>query len=217
MKTVSSFDRPRLVAREVHVWNAALDDPGWPGSEQLPAPDRERVSRFLLEEPARRWEASRWVLRRVLARYLEVEPAAVELEVGEHGKPRLRGAGGLDFNLSHSGGLALVAVAGCAVGVDIEAIRPDRELAALADRGLPAEDAEAVRTVGPADRPAVFYRAWARHEARLKCIGTGLGSSPPPAQVAVADLDVDPGYAAAVAVAGSEIGPLRLRVLNPGD
>jgi len=124
-------------------------------------------------------------LRQVLARYLEEEPGEIGLSVGEHGKPRLAGEE-FHFNLSHSGALGLVAVCGDReVGVDVERLRPKRE--------------------------AAFYRSWARHEARVKCLGTGLGSPliPDPPPVAVETLEVGPEYAAAVAVAGTGLLPLR--------
>ncbi|MGN6258498.1 MAG: 4'-phosphopantetheinyl transferase family protein [Solirubrobacterales bacterium] len=200
----------------VQIWRAALDDPGWPGPEKLPAQERERAARFLRAEPARRWVAARWALRRVLGQHLEVPAEAVELEVGEHGKPRLRGRPGPRFNLSHSEGLALVAVAEREVGIDVEAIRPGRDLLALAERALAPDDCAAVRAAAPPQRPAVFYAAWARHEARLKCLGTGLGTPAPAMQVAVETIEVAPQFAAAVAVAGREVGPVDCRTLHAG-
>jgi 4'-phosphopantetheinyl transferase len=197
----------------VHIWRAALDDPGWPGPGGLPADERERAGDLLREEPARRWVAARWALRRALSQYLEVEPAAVELEAGENGKPRLATGEGFEFNLSHSGGLALVAVAERQVGVDVELIAPRHDLPALAERALTAADAATVRAASEDDRAAVFYAAWTRHEARVKCLGSGLGAAPGWAEVAVESLDVAPGYAAAVAVAWTEVGPVRCRSL----
>ncbi len=200
----------------VHIWRAALDGPGWPPADELPAPERARASGFLDHDVARRWTASRWALRRVLCRYLDVPAAEIGLDLGEHGKPRLRDGGGLEFNLSHSAGLALVAVAERPVGVDVEAIRPGRDTLALAERVLPAAEAEAVRAAAAPERDAVFHAAWARHEARLKCLGTGLGSSPAAAPVTVVPVDCGPGYAAAVAAAGSETFTPRCRSLEPG-
>ena len=200
----------------VHIWRAALDDPGWPGPDGLPADERERAAGLLREEAARRWVAARWALRRTLSQYLGVEPAAVALEVGENGKPRAVVGEGLEFNLSHSGGLALVAVAEREVGVDVELIAPRQDLPALAERALPAADASAVRAASADDRAAVFYGAWTRYEARLKCLGSGLGSVPSWDRVTVEDIEVAPGYAAAVAVAGPEVGPLLCRSLFAG-
>jgi 4'-phosphopantetheinyl transferase len=198
----------------VHIWRAALDEAGWPEAERLPAPERERAASFLREEPGRRWVAARWALRRVLESYLEEPAAAIGLDRGENGKPRLRDGGGIEFNLSHSNGLALVAVAeGREVGVDVELIEPGRNLVALAERALPQEDAAALRAASEPDRPAVFYAAWTRYEARLKCLGTGLGTSVDE-DLAVENVAVAPGYAAAVAVAAPVVGPVDCRSLR---
>jgi 4'-phosphopantetheinyl transferase len=201
------------VIEGVHIWRAALDENGWPGPERLPAPERRRFEAFLRPDAARRWAASRWALRRVLAVYLGADPVAIELGSGKQGKPRLARADGLEFNLSHSGGIALVAVAERPVGVDVELIRPGRNLRALAERALPARDVDAVNAATEIERPAIFYAAWARHEARLKCAGAGLGGSPAAAPIAVEGLECGPGHAAAVAVAGTEIGPVTCRSL----
>lgn len=161
--------------------------------------------------------AFRQALRQVLARYLGQAPEQVELAVDEHGKPHLAG-GQLHFNLSHSGVVALIAV--CRdreVGVDVERFKPGRNLLALAERALPAAEAAAVRVAAETEREALFYRCWAGHEARLKCLGLGLGSPPaadsPP--VAVEPLEVGPEHAAAVAVRGTASLPLRCWTFGP--
>lgn len=167
-------------------------------------------------EPApRRRAAANEALRRILTAHL---PAGTEVELvtGEHGKPRLA-AGGPEFNLSHSGGIALVALSPRhPVGVDVEQVRPRHDPVALAERALSADDAEAVRRAAPAQRAVVFHRLWARHEARLKCLGEGILGGPPTGTLAVRDLEVGPGYAAAVAVAVAEMPPLRCWTFDPG-
>ena len=202
---------------EVHLWRASLDEEGWPGPERLPPPERERAAGFLRAEVRERWVASRWALRGVLARYLGEEPAAIELAEGEHGKPRLaRDPSRLRFNLSHSGRLALVAI--CRereVGVDVEEIAGRGNLVALAERALAAEDVAAVRAADEDERAAVFHDRWARHEARLKCLGVGLGGPAREMPVTVTSLRPGDGYAAAVAVEGSEQPSLREWTFGP--
>ncbi|HET7590871.1 MAG TPA: 4'-phosphopantetheinyl transferase superfamily protein [Solirubrobacterales bacterium] len=209
----------------VHIWRAALDEAGWPGVERLPPQERERAASFLREDACRRWAAARWALRRVLERYLDEPAAAIELEVEAGGRPRLRSDPGLEFSLSHSNGLALVAVAGGhEVGVDVELVAPRRDLEALAERALGVEDAAAVREAPEPRRTEVFYAAWTRHEARLKCIGAGLtgasgqftlsaGGNRP---LTVENFDIEPCYAAAVAVAAPEVGRVECRSLRAG-
>ncbi|HEX2391479.1 MAG TPA: 4'-phosphopantetheinyl transferase superfamily protein [Solirubrobacterales bacterium] len=202
---------------EIHVWEADLDAAGWPGPQSLPAAERERAERLLRPLGRRRWVAARWALRGVLGRYTDLPPAEIELRAGDGGKPRLEGAEeGLRFNLSHSHGLAAVAVAvGAEVGIDIEWIDPDRDIEALAPRALDATGAERVVAAPPARKPEVFHAAWTRREAVGKCLGVGLASPPPGARVAVAPLEVRPGFAAAVAIAAESVPPLRRFEIAP--
>jgi phosphopantetheinyl transferase len=146
--------------------------------------------------------AARRALRQILGAYLDEDPDAVALTIGEGGKPALVDGSPLSFNLSHSGGLALVAVApgGVEVGVDVERLRPRRDLVRLAARWLPEADATAVAAAPDTDRERAFYAAWTRHEARTKCTGAGLSGPPPAPEVTAHSLEIDPGYAAALAV-----------------
>lgn len=179
------IDWPLAPTGEVHVWRVE--------------PDRERRA-----------------LRAVLAHYLEEDPAGIELRRGEHGKPELADPSSpLRFNLSHSGVLALVAVTHeRQVGVDVERIDSSRDVLRLAGRALDPAAAAAVRAAPPKERAVAFHEAWARREAIAKCLGTGLAAPLPPAPVAVTALDAGPGYAAALAVAGNNLPPLRLFALS---
>lgn len=163
----------------------------------LPEPGEVHVWRVELPDAGGREEA-RGALREILGGYLGQEP---EVVVSEDGKPRLIDPAPLHFNLSHSSELALVAVAtGIEVGIDVERIRPRRDLVRLAARWLPEADAAAVAAAADDEREAVFYAAWTRHEARTKCTGVGLSGPPPAAGVVASALEIDAGYAAAVAV-----------------
>lgn len=161
---------------------------------------------------------SQLVLRQLLARYLGVEPGRIELEVGEHGKPRLAEPGAtLRFNLSHSGGVVLIALAsGREVGVDVERIRPRPNLLRLAERALEPAAVADIRAAPPAERLAAFHVAWARHEALAKCHGGGLRAPLPPGPFAVTDVDAGAGFAAALAVAAEEMPPVERFELAAG-
>lgn len=202
--------RPPTLGSDVHVWRIDLTD-GDATTGALPHDERERAEcmRPVVRE---RWVAARLALRRLLGAYLDEEPTRVVLQLGERGKPRLRdGSIPLRFNLSHSGELALVALAlEREVGIDIERIDPSRDVERLAEIGLSAGEAEAVRTAPPARRIGAFHQAWARREAIAKCHGAGLGAPLPSGPVAVASVDVDADHTAAIALAGTEMAPLRL-------
>ncbi len=202
---------------DVDLWRADLEDEGWPGPEGLPAPERERAERMPAANRRRRWVASRWALRGALADHLEIEPAAVPIELAPGGKPRLAGGAEPRFSLSHSGSVALIAVcSGGEVGVDVERIDPDRDVLRLAPRALgPAADA--VRNAPVESRHEVFHAAWARREAIAKCAGTGLGDpdEPEPAGIVAAPVEAGAGYAAVLALDAARMPRVRMRVVAP--
>lgn len=205
--------RAAVAEGEIHLWRADLDPDHEPPAALLSAAERQRAQRMRDPVAGRRWANSRWALREVLGRYLGQPPGEVELALGEHGKPELAEPGtGLGFNLSHSGELALVAVAGTAIGVDIERVDPDRDFLALAKRALSAADMDVIASSAPDLRAAAFYIAWTAHEARLKCGGGGLGGPAPAAALTAVSVEVADGYAAAYALAGEPPRERRYRL-----
>ncbi|MET9953430.1 4'-phosphopantetheinyl transferase superfamily protein [Streptomyces sp. NPDC006339] len=81
----------------------------------------------------------------------------------------------LHFSLSHTRGMVLIATAPVPVGADVE-LRPAPETVAdLVSVLHLRERADIEAEEEPARRAAVFGRIWARKEAYLKGLGTGLG------------------------------------------
>jgi 4'-phosphopantetheinyl transferase len=214
----------RAIPGVVDVWRVDLDAAPDMLRELLCAQERARAARIVHERDRMRWARSRGMLRLLLARYLDADPRELELEYGEHGKPRLRGgvkdeigrsawpdgASDLRFNLSHSGELLLVAVtAGREVGVDVE-VTPDRtrgeiDEPAIAARVLGVAQARRLAELDGEERTAEFLRAWTMREAAVKCLGVGLASMPVEGQAPAgglwsSELDVGPRAFAALAV-----------------
>ena len=205
--------QPELQPGELHVWRADLDrlvDRTGDELHRLRSDDGERhpllsddeLHRLLSDDERARaeriaadrrrqlWVRSRGVLRGLLARYLRSEPQTLSLLATPHGKPLLAG-GAISFNLSHSGAIALYAfTAGPEVGVDVQIDRRQIDETAIARRFLTAADAQRLATLPPAERRTEFLRTWVRHEAAIKCRGTGLAA--------------DGALSAAAAAAGAE-------------
>lgn len=194
-----------LAARDrVDLWTIPL---AAVASETAPGPLNPDELAFAsrLRIGAGEWSAARAALRRVLASYLGVSSMDVAIVTGPNGKPRLGPGHGLDlrFSLSHSGDVALIAVRlGHEVGVDVEAIRPGVDTAAIARENFDAAEREALA----ADLvDGSFFRAWARHEALAKATGRGVAGGTGAADGAgfrVLDLGGIPGCAAALASEG---------------
>ena len=174
---------------ELHLWLADGDD--WRDcdwNEVLSAEELARTSRYRHAVDRDRARTGRGLLRRLLAGYLSTSPAAVTIETGRFGKPRLADDADdrtIAFNASGSAHLALYAFTrGTAVGVDIEvfAAAPGaqgktppspRDVQSMATR-FAADEAALIRGLPEADAAAAFLRLWTCKEACLKCRGTGL-------------------------------------------
>lgn len=168
-----------LDQRHVEVVVFDIDGPIDPGSESTLAPDeRERGKRFLLERDRARFMRGRAGLRSVLGACLGVGPASVALRLTPRGKPELAlGSPHVRFNVSHSGGRAIVAVAlGREVGVDLELMRVGIDHGAVARRFFTPGEQAAIETGPVHGRLAAFYRCWVAKESYLKARGEGLSA-----------------------------------------
>jgi 4'-phosphopantetheinyl transferase len=169
----------RLRTGEIHVWRVPLDLSG-PEDEALggilSARERARALRFHFDRDRRRFVAGRGRLRQLLGGYLGVLPAEVELDERPGGKPCLRAsAEDLRFNLSHSGGLALLAFGrGRELGVDLEREREVPEMESIAERFFSPAEVAAWCALPEGMRRSAFFRCWTRKEAFLKAVGEGL-------------------------------------------
>ena len=171
-------------------------------------------------------------LREILAVHTGLAPADLSFEPDAQGKPHLPASlGALHFNLSHSAGLAAVAVTRAGpVGVDVERVRELDDMDSLVRRFFAPAERAALEACPPAHRARAFFTIWTRKEAYIKAVGTGLGlrlssfavSLTPDARLlsidgdsararkwTLVDLSPDAAYAGAVAI---ELGERSLRV-----
>jgi 4'-phosphopantetheinyl transferase len=226
-----SAESHSLPPDEVHVWQFGLDRPAahLAELERALAPDeRARAARFRAPRHRDRFIAGRGLLRTLLGRYRQAPPEALAFAYGPHGKPSLSGPGGahaLEFNLAHSEGRGLLAVARHPVGIDVEVLRDRVDVEAVAASFFSPEELAAFRALPQRDRRRAFFTVWTRKEAFMKATGRGLSEAPAGfAVLAVAgspalrlvvggrpeeglrwslcDLDVGDGSTAALAVAG---------------
>jgi 4'-phosphopantetheinyl transferase len=215
---------PDLTEGSVHVWQANLATVGDEVFGLLSDQERLRAMRIIGREKARLWARARAVLRALLGGYLGRDPRTLRITPDIHGKPRVLVESPtlgtpseddpgrrLDFNLSHSGGVALFAlkVSG-SVGVDVE-LGPRRrrlDVAGVAARAFGAAERARLQKLPRRAGELELLRLWVRREAALKCLGCGPVSASylegaeeePNLQPWLAELDVGPGGAAAVAV-----------------
>jgi 4'-phosphopantetheinyl transferase len=168
----------KLYANEIHVWKGCLDiDPEIVRSlqQELSGDEQARASRYYFRKDRERFIVARSMLRQVLGAYLGVRPSELEFIFGTYGKPRLAGECNLEFNLSHSGNIATLAVGWSrALGMDVEVIRGNVDVGELSQRFFSASEIAELRALPTEERVLGFFNCWTRKEAYIKGIGIGL-------------------------------------------
>ena len=168
----------------VHVWRVGLDERRQYEDSlaaALSAEEVARVGRFRTRRLAARYVTGRGVLRRMLGLYLRMAPGEIPLVTNKYGKPGLDGeaGSGLEFNLAHSGDVAMYAFAvGRAVGIDVEVMGAEEPAREEARRIMMDGEWKDWQGLSGAEQRTVFYRTWVRKEAMLKALGVGLAIEP---------------------------------------
>lgn len=162
------------IAVDIWVWSlAAARDEVASLVQGLSADERARAERFLSPADRDAFIAGRARLRNIISTYTSVPAAALRFGYGEAGKPFVENAKAPQFNLSHSGSWAALAI--CAddpIGIDIETIRPIEER--IAERFFSSEEVRRLSSLPSDGQLAGFFRCWTRKEAVVKARGGGL-------------------------------------------
>ncbi len=172
-----------LSQEDVHVWRIDIAQPPaivQPLRDLLSADENAKADRFHFEKDRQRYIVSHAVLRTLLARYLDiplVEARHISFSYNDYGKPTLPApcSSTLNFNLSHSRDLALLAFThGRQLGVDVEYMRAIREYEELAERFFSPHECATLQALPISLRQEAFYHCWTQKEAYIKARGMGL-------------------------------------------
>lgn len=229
-----TIPRELIYPNEVHVWRVFLDlTPLEIESllEILSADELERVGRLRFERDQKRFIVARGILRKILGRYVKINPRNLCFEYTAHGKPVLATNAGYDtlrFNLSHSDAFALYAVTRDRnIGIDIERVRYDIDVEQIARGYFSQDEIRSLKRIHKNKRCEVFFKYWTRKEAFIKATGQGISFPMEQCDVSLIsggglspitlpndnredpcwygqDLFPGPGYAAAIAVEGGD-------------
>ena len=237
---------PNLEPETAHVWAVSTDRQtllAYALAEILSEDENERANRFRFDKDRLAFISARGSLRVILAQYLKCEPTDLSFSYGEHGKPRLTSEwadSGLRFNLSHSSGVALVAIC-CErnIGVDVEHV--DRRMGnrmQIAKRFFAPKEYEALGALPDEVQQRAFFYCWTRKEAFIKAVGKGLSypltdfevnldtdahllylAEGCAAQWTLRHLDPGDGYVGAVAIEGTDVDVACWRIADhkPGN
>jgi len=224
------------LAGGLEVWPMDLSAPDLEDAVALLSADElDRAARFRFPHLRDSFTIARATLRALLAAYLDVSPHAIRFAYNAFGKPSLEWpTGGFEFNVSHSGNLAVYAFGRCAaLGVDVEEVREMEDALEVARRFFaPAEVAD-LESAAAAERQRLFFTCWVRKEAFVKARGEALSipldsfrvqflpGCPPCLMDAdgslkrdwqIHELPMPAGFEAALACRS---GPLHVRIMDP--
>ena len=147
-------------------------------AERLSEAELARAQKFRSRTGYREYIVTRGLLRQALVSVAGLDVAGVDFLYGEHGKPYLdtRVSGEtVAFNVSHSHGLALVALTpGGRLGVDLEKIRPAVEWRDLAGRYFSEAENHSLEGRHGEEGRKAFFACWTRKEAFVKALGAGV-------------------------------------------
>lgn len=207
---------------EVHVWRAELNQEASivrACYEILQPEEQQRADKFHFPRDREHFVVARAVLRQILGGYLSSAPEQIRFTYNQYGKPALAGLGGDDslcFNVSHSKGIALYAIArGRRVGLDIEHVREDFDALTLAERFFSPAEVAALRELLPEQQIGAFFNCWTRKEAYIKALGEGL--SHPLAGFSVSLAPGEPAALLSTDDDAQEASRWSLVELSPGD
>ncbi len=181
----SPTDELMLGDDEVHVWRASLDVPEAlvrQLQETLDAAEIARAERFYFRKDRNHFVVARGLLKAILGQYLNIEPHSLRFGYGAQGKPYLwlsednpPKESALRFNLSHSAGIMLLAVArDRELGIDVERIRPEFASETIAEQFFSPRETATLRALPAEMQPAAFFNCWTRKEAYIKARTEGL-------------------------------------------
>ena len=172
---------PVFSENQVHVWMINISDfYGQPKKFEhfLNRTEKTRAAQFKYDDSRQNFIICRGALRFLLSRYLDENPAKIDIKPNPEGKPVLTEEHhhhDLEFNISHSEEVCLIALSqNLEVGVDVEALKPLTDLEDMANSFLSMRELGDFLSSSPEKKLTMFYDLWSAKEALLKAIGCGL-------------------------------------------
>ena len=166
---------------EIHVWRVSLaqTESCLQSLQQTLSPDeRTKADRFRFPKDRSQFIVSRGALRAILSRYLNISSHILRFDYNPYGKPSLivgQGGNTLRFNVSHSRGMALIAITkNRDIGVDLEGINPNFSCLEIAEKFFSPLENSVLLSLPEHLQATAFFTCWTRKEAYIKAVGKGL-------------------------------------------
>lgn len=173
MNNVQQLSLPNTVPAGIEVWLLELNLRAPISNSDfllLNKSERAYAMRFHTLADQVRSTATRAALRRILAEKVAVLPNQLHFATNHHGKPYLHGGAGIEFNVSHAGQFALIAIStNGQVGVDIEDCNRRVDISVLTEYVFTVLERQSELMTNED-----FIKRWVVKESVLKALGVGI-------------------------------------------
>lgn len=167
-------DQCTLKETRIDIWQFSLAKVLHGASHIMNPAECAQAQRYHFQHHQRRYATARTSLRMILARYLNQAPESIDFSYNTYGKPSVIHYSKIQFNLSHSGDLALLAVGkNCSLGIDLESYSA-RPYTGIAKNLFSKQEFEEFIKTPQELKTAVFFHIWSQKEAFIKACGLGL-------------------------------------------
>lgn len=137
---------------------------------QIPKQIRKKILKISRIEDRLR-KISSWILMEKALLKWNINIRRTDLQIGKFGRPYIINSSGIDFNLSHSGNLIILAITSFGkVGIDVERIE-NIDLSEFKNVMSSDQWTSIYNSINPLAR---FYEFWTIKESSIKCDGRGL-------------------------------------------
>jgi 4'-phosphopantetheinyl transferase len=170
----------KLNKNDIHVWLLNFDEISL-DSHYISFISEQEFKKSLLfsfKQDSVHYLTTRAVIRYLLGGYLSLPPRLIEFSYSEHGKPSVKteqNSINIQFNLSHSHNHLIIAF--CIerdIGIDIEFMKKEMDIMEMAKQVFSPEEYAILSNATPDKKDHLFFELWARKEAIIKCMASGL-------------------------------------------
>jgi 4'-phosphopantetheinyl transferase len=165
---------PVLSKDDVHIWTIDLNRCNADVSFLMRS-EISRANGFVDLHKRQRFIKARAALRKVLSCYIGKACAFHDFNYGPSGKPSLSYKAGINFNLSYSQNIAMIAVSMSRdVGIDIQAVQQVIDPESVSELIYSPSEIAHLLSLKSVERKMAFSEIWVRKEAYVKALGVGL-------------------------------------------
>jgi len=169
MKNILLHTNKLIPENHASLWYANLD---------INLKQQEYYKKVLCKDELNRAQKFRFVKDKnayIAARGLDLDPQEIEFEYETYGKPKYKFSTKLQFNVSHSGNMVVIAFLNTfTMGVDVEHIKNDFDTLEIAQNFFSKAEIKALGDFPKELQHQVFFRCWTRKESFIKAKGSGL-------------------------------------------